>query len=104
MSSSESEHPAAGTGEFLAAKNVAIVTTSIGVMAVILGVCAVAIPSLALWLAVFTVVEVLGVLYMSTRLPQASQNLTAESQVRAARGLAMLATALALVAAVRAFG
>lgn len=100
MRNSPLDRRAEDSPSYLAAKNVAIITMSIGMMAVILGAFAVAIQSLWLWLSIFAVVEAAGVMVMSSRLPRHSGNIKAEYQVRTARGLAMLAIALVIVAAV----
>lgn len=103
MSTHEHDDPAAESPEFLAAKNVAVVTTSIAVMAVILGLFAILISSLSQWLAFFAVLEAAGVFFMASRYPAAAHNPDAEARVSIARRVAVLAVALALVATIRAF-
>ena len=103
MSTPAHEDPSADSPEFLAAKNVAVVTISIAVMAVILGVFAILVSSLSQWLAFFAVLEAAGVFFMASRYPQDAHNDDAEARVRTSRRIAIFAVALALVATARAF-
>ncbi|WP_430866948.1 hypothetical protein [Demequina aurantiaca] len=101
MSTPENDYADEPNPDFLVAANLAKVSLALAVMAVVLGVAAVLMPALSLWLAVFTLVESAGTIFFSTRMPADSLNFNAESRVRMARGLAMLAIALAAVAVMR---
>lgn len=78
-----------------------LVALNVAIMAVILGVGAVFLPSLAILLGVLIVLEAAGAFYFANRASGLDATVKAESQARAARGLALLGVTLAVIAIVR---
>lgn len=83
--------------------NFGLVAVNIGVMAVILGVGAVLVPSLAVLLGILVILESAGAFYFAKRAAEPDSTVKSQTRARAARGLALLGVALAVVALVKSF-